>query len=100
MIKEINQSFSFNFYQCHTSDGCIYPPIEELMILANLNRDQVNLTPVKKVPKKKESDEEEVESADESDFFRPPVEKGRKPAHALLPFDNTEEIPVHGSDQK
>lgn len=85
--------------KCHTSDGCIYPPIEELMILANMNRDQVNLTPVKKVSQNKESEFEDDMSADESEYLRPPVEKGRKPAHALLPFDDTEEIPVHGSDQ-
>lgn len=85
--------------KCHTSDGCIYPPIEELMVLANLNRDQVNLTPVKEIPKKKEFKDDDEESADEPDLFHPPVERGRKPAHALLPFDDTDEIPVHGSDQ-
>ncbi|XP_052830320.1 uncharacterized protein LOC106869617 [Octopus bimaculoides] len=71
-------------------DNHIYGPIEELLTLANLQRDQIKIEP-KRSP---------ASSDEETDFFRPVAEKGRKPAHALLPGDYSDEIPVHGPEQK
>ncbi|GAB1605907.1 RUN and FYVE domain-containing 4-like [Argonauta hians] len=79
----------------------IYGPIEELLTMANLQRDQINIAPKKKCPIRSDEDNEgEEEEEEETDFFHPMAEKGRKPAHALLPGDYSDEIPVHGPEQK
>ena len=62
--------------QCHTRDGTIFPPISSLLRQYGRSYDElVNL----------------VSEAEQEDY--------RKPAHALLPDDEAEEIPVHHTDR-
>ena len=61
----------------HDADGCIFPPIGELLKLAGLNFSSFL-------------------SAAESSYSM----HSKRPPHAMLPEDIEDEIPVHGANER